>query len=138
MNQEKIKQIARYLRYFSLKMSTQAASGHPTSSLSAADLMATFIAEVFRYDFKNPDNPANDRLVFSKGHASPLYYSMFAAMGVIPTKELDNYRKFSSNLEGHPTFRFPYTEGATGSLGQGLSTCGTFHLLGGIESPPID
>jgi len=121
MDIEKYKEIAKFLRYYSLKMSSDAASGHPTSSLSAADLMAVFIRDVFHFDFKVPDNPLNDRLIFSKGHASPLYYSLFAVAGALSTKDLENYRKFTSNLEGHPTFRFPYTEAATGSLGQGLS-----------------
>ena len=118
---ERVKKIAKYLRYFALKMSTQAGSGHPTSSLSAADLMTVLLANYFRYDFKNPDSIFNDRLVFSKGHATPLYYAMFAAMGAISPKELDSYRKFGSSLEGHPTPNFKYAEAATGSLGQGLS-----------------
>lgn len=121
MNSEKIKQLATYLRFLSLKMSTKAGSGHPTSSLSAADLMATFLASRYRYDIKDPQNPNNDRLIFSKGHASPLYYALFTAMGAIKLKELDNYRTFDSILEGHPTPRFPHAEAATGSLGQGLS-----------------
>lgn len=113
--------IAKFLRYWSLTVSTKAASGHPTTSLSAADLISVFIKDVFRYDFSNPQNPGNDRLIYSKGHASPLYYSMFLAMGALKKQEMDGYRKIDSVLEGHPTFRFPYTEAATGSLGQGLS-----------------
>ena len=120
-HQKKLREIAKYLRYFALKMSTKAGSGHPTSSLSAADLMAVLLANHYRYDFKNPDNIYNDRLIFSKGHATPLYYAMFAAMGVISLKDLDSYRKFGSSLEGHPTPNFKFAEAATGSLGQGLS-----------------
>ncbi len=75
----------------------------------------------FRYDLDRPDNPNNDRLIFSKGHASPLFYSLWAAAGVVSEKELMTYRKFDSPLEGHPTPAFRYTEAATGSLGQGLS-----------------
>ncbi len=115
------KEVSKFLRYQSLRMSTNAGSGHPTSSLSAADLMAVLISFIFRYDFKNPDNINNDRLIFSKGHASPLYYALYAAAGAIEIKELDTYRKFGSRLEGHPTPNFPYTEASTGSLGQGLS-----------------
>ncbi len=121
MEKEKYKEIAKFLRFFSLKMSSGAGSGHPTSSLSAADLMAVFLADVFRFDFRNPDNPGNDRLIFSKGHASPLYYSLFAVAGALSTEDLENYRKFNSYLEGHPTARFRFAEAATGSLGQGLS-----------------
>ena len=113
--------IARFLRYWSLYVSSKAGSGHPTSSLSAADLMAVFLKDVFCYDFKNPQNPLNDRLIFSKGHASPLYYSMFLAMGALTKKDMEGYRTIGSVLEGHPTFRFPFAEAATGSLGQGLS-----------------
>lgn len=118
---DQVKKIAKYLRFYVLKMSTQAGSGHPTSSLSAADLMAVLLANYYRYDFTNTDNILNDRLIFSKGHATPLYFAMFAAMGAISTKELDSYRKFGSNLEGHPTPNFKFAEAATGSLGQGLS-----------------
>ncbi len=121
MELKKIEAVARFLRYYSLKVSTVASSGHPTSSLSAADLMAALISRVFRFDLSHPDNSGNDRLIFSKGHASPLYYSLFAAMGAIKRDDLLGYRKFTSILEGHPTFRFPYAEAATGSLGQGLS-----------------
>lgn len=113
--------IANFLRYQSLRITTLAGSGHPTSSLSASDLMAVLLANFYRYDFKNPDNIYNDRLIFSKGHASPLYYSLFAVCGAIKVKELDTYRKFGSILEGHPTPNFPFTDAATGSLGQGLS-----------------
>ncbi len=114
--------IAKLIRYYSLIMSTEAGSGHPTSSLSAADLMTGLMfGGTFRYDLDNPQNPNNDRLIFSKGHASPLFYSLWAAAGKVTEKELLTFRKFTSVLEGHPTREFKYTEAATGSLGQGLS-----------------
>src|SRR5512143_646106 len=114
--------IAKLIRYYSLVMSTEAGSGHPTSSLSAADLMAGLLfSGTFKYDLDNPRHPNNDRLIFSKGHASPLFYSLWAAAGKVTEKELRTFRKFGSPLEGHPTPAFRYTEAATGSLGQGLS-----------------
>ncbi|HSA79048.1 MAG TPA: 1-deoxy-D-xylulose-5-phosphate synthase N-terminal domain-containing protein, partial [Nitrospirota bacterium] len=114
--------IAKLIRYYSLVMSTEAGSGHPTSSLSAADLMAGLLfSGTFKYDLDNPRHPNNDRLIFSKGHASPLFYSLWAAAGEITEQELLTFRKFGSPLEGHPTPAFRYTEAATGSLGQGLS-----------------
>lgn len=117
-----IKNLTKLIRYWSLVATTKAGSGHPTSSLSAADLMATlFFGGFFKFDVKNPKNPNNDRLIFSKGHASPLFYALWAATGAIAEKELMTLRQFTSHLEGHPTMRFPYTEVATGSLGQGLS-----------------
>jgi transketolase len=117
-----LESIAKLIRYYSLVMSTEAGSGHPTSSLSAADLMTGLLfGGTFRYDLDDPHNPNNDRLVFSKGHASPLFYSLWAATGKVTEKELMSFRKFNSPLEGHPTPAFRYTEAATGSLGQGLS-----------------
>jgi len=119
---EKLEKISKLIRWYSLAMSTEAGSGHPTSSLSATELMAGLLfGGVFRYDLANPENPNNDRLIFSKGHASPLFYSLWAVAGVVSEKELMTFRKFGSRLEGHPTFAFRYTEAATGSLGQGLS-----------------
>ncbi len=117
----KLKKLAKLVRYYSLTMSSEAGSGHPTSSLSSTDLMTALFFNVFKYDLKDPDNIGNDRLIFSKGHASPLYYALFAVAGVIKPEELMRYRKIDSNLEGHPTPTFLYTEAATGSLGQGLS-----------------
>ncbi|MCR4306193.1 MAG: transketolase [Candidatus Daviesbacteria bacterium] len=102
--------------------SSKAGSGHPTSSLSAVELMTPLLfGGFFRFDLKDTGNPFNDRLIFSKGHASPLYYSLFTAAGAITEEELLTLRKFGSRLEGHPTMEFPYTEVPTGSLGQGLS-----------------
>jgi len=114
--------IARLIRYYSLVMSTEAGSGHPTSSLSATDLMTGLLfGGTFRFDLDNPRMPNNDRLIFSKGHASPLFYSLWAAAGRVTEQELLTFRKFNSPFEGHPTPAFRYTEAATGSLGQGLS-----------------
>lgn len=117
-----LENIAKLIRYYSLVMSTEAGSGHPTSSLSAADLMTGLLfGGAFKYDLDSPLHPNNDRLIFSKGHASPLFYSLWAAAGKVTEQELMTFRKFSSDLEGHPTREFRYTEAATGSLGQGLS-----------------
>ena len=88
--------------------------------MSAADLMAVLLAKYLRYDFDKPKDPANDRLVFSKGHASTLLYAMYRAAGAISEEELLTYRQFSSIFEGHPTPRIPWVDVATGSLGQGL------------------
>src|SRR2546425_3336774 len=112
--------LARQLRVDSIRCSTAAGSGHPTSSLSAADLMAVLLAGHLHYDYANADDPANDHLIFSKGHASPLVYAMFRAAGAITDEELMTYRKLGSRLEGHPTPVLPWVDVATGSLGQGL------------------
>jgi len=119
---EQLKKIATLIRYYILFMTTEAGSGHPTSSLSATELMAClFFGGFFRYDADHPQCPNNDRLIFSKGHASPLFYALWAAAGELTEKDLLTYRKFGSPLEGHPTVAFPFVEAATGSLGQGLS-----------------
>jgi transketolase len=116
-----IRELAAQLRVDSIRPSTAAGSGHPTSSMSAADLMAVLLARHLRYDWRRPDDPANDHLIFSKGHASPLLYSMFKAAGVVSDEELmTGYRRFGSRLEGHPTPVLPWVDVATGSLGQGL------------------
>ncbi len=119
---KELKKIATLIRYYTLVATTQAGSGHPTSAMSATDLMTgLFFGGAFRYDLDNPRHPNNDRIIFSKGHASPLYYSLWAAAGKLTAADLLTYRQFGSPLEGHPTVVFPYTEAATGSLGQGLS-----------------
>jgi transketolase len=112
--------LARQLRADSIRCSTAAGSGHPTSSLSAADLMSVLLSGHLRYDFERPDSLANDHLIFSKGHASPLVYAMFRAAGAIDDAELLTFRKLGSRLEGHPTPILPWVDVATGSLGQGL------------------
>jgi transketolase len=114
-------EFAQQLRVDSVRSSTSAGSGHPTSSMSAADLLAVLVSRHLRYDWDNPDEAANDHLIFSKGHASPLLYSIFKAVGVISDEELmTGYRRFGSRLEGHPTPVLPWVDVATGSLGQGL------------------
>lgn len=114
--------LSKLVRYYILISTTEAGSGHPTSSLSATDLMVTLMfGGFFKADLGNQKNPNNDRLIFSKGHAAPLLYSLYAAAGKVSEKELKTLRKFGSKLEGHPTLEFKYTEIPTGSLGQGLS-----------------
>lgn len=114
--------LARLVRYHILTSTTRAGSGHPTSSLSAVDLMIGLLfGGAFRYDVEHPDAPNNDRLIFSKGHASPLFYALWLAAGQLSEGDLMGYRRFGSRLEGHPTPALEYVEAATGSLGQGLS-----------------
>ncbi|MFH1832590.1 MAG: transketolase [Candidatus Levyibacteriota bacterium] len=112
---------AALIRKWSLIATSEAGSGHPTSCLSSADIATVMFDKFFTYDLKNPHNLNNDRFVLSKGHAAPLLYTLFALSGGLPLEELKTLRKFESRLEGHPTPRFPFTEAATGSLGQGLS-----------------
>src|SRR3954451_12740622 len=114
------RELGQQLRVDSVRASAAAGSGHPTSSMSAADLMAVLIDGHLRLDYTNPHSPANDHLIFSKGHASPLYYSILKAVSYIDDEELLTFRKLHSRLEGHPTPRIPPTDVATGSLGQGL------------------
>ena len=118
---EQVRELAAQLRVDSIRSSTAAGSGHPTSSLSAADLLAVLMSRHLRYDWDDPDAPGNDHLIFSKGHASPLLYSVFRAAGVVSEQELlEGYRRFGQRLEGHPTPVLPWVDVATGSLGQGL------------------
>jgi transketolase len=114
-------ELAAQLRVDSVRCTTAAGSGHPTSSMSAADLLAVLITRHLRYDWDQPRLPVNDHLIFSKGHASPLLYSVFKAAGVVSEDELMNgYRRFGQRLEGHPTPVLPWVDVATGSLGQGF------------------
>ncbi|HXW33007.1 MAG TPA: hypothetical protein VEJ87_00390, partial [Acidimicrobiales bacterium] len=116
-----IAEVAAQLRVDSIRSSTSAGSGHPTSSMSAADLIAVLAARHLRYDWDDPHSRANDHLIFSKGHASPLLYSLYKAVGVVSDEELmTGYRRFGQRLEGHPTPILPWVDVATGSLGQGL------------------
>ena len=114
------RELGQQLRVDSIRASDAAGSGHPTSSMSAADLVAVLLAKHLHYDFGRPDDPRNDHLIFSKGHASPLYYSALKAAGAIADEELLTFRKLGSRLEGHPTPVLPWVDVATGSLGQGL------------------
>jgi transketolase len=121
MSAESWRELGQQLRVDSVRCSAAAGSGHPTSSMSAADLMAVLLdGGYLRMDTGDLRNPANDHLIFSKGHASPLYYSVLKAAGIIDDAELLTFRKLDSRLEGHPTPRIPPTDVATGSLGQGL------------------
>jgi transketolase len=115
-----VKELAQQLRVDSVRAAAAANSGHPTSSMSAADLMAVLFSKYLRYDFDAPENSANDHLVFSKGHASPLLYALYKAAGAIDDEELLTFREFGSRLQGHPTPELPWVDVATGSLGQGL------------------
>jgi transketolase len=114
------RELGQQLRVDSIRCSDAGGSGHPTSSMSAADLMAVLLDGHLKLDFDHPENPANDHLVFSKGHASPLLYSCFKAAGAITDEELLSFRKLGSRFEGHPTPVIPWVDVATGSLGQGL------------------
>jgi transketolase len=120
LSPEQLHELAQQLRVDSIRAAAAANSGHPTSSMSAADLMAVLYVGYLRYDFSSPDNPANDHVVFSKGHASPLLYALYKAVGAIDDEELLTFRKFGSRLQGHPTPELPWVDVATGSLGQGL------------------
>jgi transketolase len=116
-----VAELAAQLRVDSVRSSTSAGSGHPSSSMSAADLLAVLMARHLRYDWDRPHHPANDHLIYSKGHASPLAYSVFKAAGVVSDDELmTGYRRFGQRLQGHPTPVLPWVDVATGSLGQGL------------------
>jgi transketolase len=117
---ERRRELGQQFRVDSIRMSAAAKSGHPTSAMSAADLLAVLVDGYLRYDFSQPTSPANDRLVFSKGHASTLLYAIYRAAGVVTDDEILEYRTHGSMLEGHPTPRIPWVDVATGSLGQGL------------------
>jgi transketolase len=116
-----LRKIATRLRIHSLRMTTAAGSGHPTTCLSAADLAACLFFSEMRWSTKDPNDPASDEFVLSKGHAAPLLWAVYAEAGVIPLESLLGLRKITSDLEGHPTPRMPWVKAATGSLGQGLS-----------------
>jgi transketolase len=113
-------ELGQQFRVDSIRMSAAAKSGHPTSAMSAADLLAVLVDGYLRYDFSEPKSPANDRLIFSKGHASTLLYAIYRAAGVVTDDEILDYRTHGSMLEGHPTPIIPWVDVATGSLGQGL------------------
>jgi transketolase len=117
---ETLHEAAQQIRIDAIRASTRAGSGHPTSSMSAADLIAVLAGRHLRYDFAHPKLPTNDHLIFSKGHASPLLYALYKTCGVIDDAELMTYRTYGSRLQGHPTPIIPWVDVATGSLGQGL------------------
>src|SRR3954452_10963741 len=120
MEANALRELGQQFRVDSIRPAAVTKSGHPTSGMSAAELMAVLVANYLRYDFGDPKSAANDRLIFSKGHASTLYYAILRAVGAISDDELLTYRKFGSMLEGHPTPIIPWVDVATGSLGQGL------------------
>ena len=118
---ERLEQLSALTRYWSLYATTQAGSGHPSSSLSAAELgVGLFFGGEFHYDITDSKSPYNDRFILSKGHAAPLLYSLWLLAGVITPEEIQELRQFDSVLEGHPSKRFIFTDAATGSLGQGI------------------
>lgn len=114
------RRLAQQLRVDAIRCTTAAGSGHPSSAMSAAELMAVLMTCHLRYDPSAPHRPDNDRFILSKGHAAPLLYAMLCAMGAISEEELLSLRRLGSRIEGHPTPRLPYVDAATGSLGQGL------------------
>jgi transketolase len=128
--------MAQLLRRHCVEMTTLAGSGHPTTCLSAADLVAALFFHALRYDVPNPDNPLNDRFVLSKGHAAPLLYAVWAEAGAFPVERLKTLRRIDSELEGHPTPRFKWAEVATGSLGQGLSIANGMALAAKMDKLP--
>lgn len=122
METPRLEETAKLLRYYCAVITTKAGSGHLTSCLSAADLAAALVfGGYFHFNVQNPPDRANDRLIFSKGHASALLYAIWAAAGKMTEEELLSFRQFGSVLEGHPTPAFPFSPIASGSLGQGLS-----------------
>jgi transketolase len=128
---EFLRELAAQLRVDAIRCSTEAGSGHPTSSMSAADIVAVLLTRHFEYDWEHPKAPNNDHLIYSKGHASPLCYAMFKAAGVITDDELvHTYRRFGSRLQGHPTPAIPWVDVATGSLGQGMPIAVGVALVG--------
>ena len=118
---DKIREKARRLAILSMMSTTAAGSGHPTSCLSAAELVAAIFFHAMKFDPRNPNGPESDRFVLSKGHTAPVLYAALAEAGVFPPSRLMTLRQFPSELEGHPTPRVPGVDAATGSLGQGLS-----------------
>jgi transketolase len=133
---KELQEKANLVRKWSLISTTEAESGHPTSCLSAADITAVLFDKYFTYDLTKPLNLYNDRFVLSKGHASPLLYTLFGMAGAYPLKELKTLRKFGSRFEGHPVPSFLFAEAATGSLGQGLSVGAGLALLAKREHLP--
>jgi transketolase len=120
MDASELRELGQQYRVDSIRCAAAANSGHPTSGMSAADLMAVLVGNHLRYEFDEPKKATNDRLIFSKGHASPLLYAIFRSVGAITDEQLLTYRQFGSMLEGHPTPLIPWVDVATGSLGQGL------------------
>src|SRR5271154_5934545 len=131
-----IKEKARRLGVYSMMSTTAAGSGHPTSCLSAAQLMAGIFFYAMKFDPKNPNSDDSDRFVLSKGHAAPVLYAALAEAGVFPASRVMTLREFSSELEGHPTPRIPGVDAATGSLGQGLSVAAGLAIGARMDKSP--
>ena len=127
---------ATQLRIDSIRATTAAGSGHPTSCASCAEIMSALFFSVMRYDPKNPRNPGNDMFILSKGHAAPILYAAWAEAGLFPREKLLDLRKITSNLEGHPTPRLSFVPVATGSLGQGLSAGIGMALAARLDQSP--
>jgi transketolase len=117
---EALRNVATRLRIDSVRATSEAGSGHPTSCASAAEIVAALFFAEMRYDPRNPQNPDNDRFILSKGHAAPILYAAWAEVGFLKRDELLKLRRLDSDLEGHPTPRLPFVDVATGSLGQGI------------------
>src|SRR5947208_5982825 len=115
-----LRNIATRLRIDSIRSTSEAGSGHPTSCCSMADLMAAVFCAQMRFDPKDPHNPDSDRFILSKGHAAPILYAAWAEAGAFDRSELLKLRRIDSDLEGHPTPRLSFVDVATGSLGQGI------------------
>ena len=135
---EFLKEKARLMRISSIKATTEAGSGHPSSCLSAADLASVLFFQEMQFDPADPDNRANDRFVLSKGHAAPLLWAAYAETGMIDPSSPMTLRKFDSDFEGHPTPRVPWVDVATGSLGQGLSAALGIALASRLEGNEYD
>src|SRR6202042_3720324 len=131
-----IQEKARLLRIHSLRATTAAGSGHPTSCLSAAELVAATFFHAMKFDPANPNAIAGDRFVLSKGHAAPLLYAALAESGVFPVSRLMTLRQLTSELEGHPTPIIPGVDAATGSPGQGLSVCAGLAIAPPLAKSP--
>src|SRR6476660_9551931 len=116
-----LKNAATQLRIDSVRSTSEAGSGHPTTCMSAAEIVAALFFAEMRFDPQDPQHPEADRFVLSKGHGAPLLYAAWAEAGNFPREQLLNLRKLTSDLEGHPTPRLPFVDVATGSLGQGLA-----------------
>lgn len=129
-NLDELRDLARRLRREVLIMTSEAGSGHPSSSFSAVEILTQlYFGGILRYNPQQPDWPDRDRFILSKGHAAPILYAVLAEAGYFPKDELKTLRRLGSPLEGHPNMRrLPGVEASTGSLGQGLSI-GLGHAL---------
>ena len=124
VNTAALKNIATQLRIDSVKSTSEAGSGHPTTCCSAAEIVSTLFFGEMRFDPQVPQSDQNDRFVLSKGHAAPILYAAWAEAGLFPRSEVMKLREYTSDLEGHPTPRLNFVDLATGSHGQGLAAAG--------------